>query len=110
MSEDVVICENMPQLRLDVPEITDPESPTRGLLEAISGAYTVYSADGLKSMKLISSKAGLESLEALPYITVTTYDEIEADADLLALYKSIYPYDTPDAEGNTRPFKFVEFA
>ena len=46
------------------------------------------------------------------------YPELEANAENLALYKGVYPYDVPlsymDEEGNTieymRPFKIGEFA
>lgn len=46
------------------------------------------------------------------------YPELEANAENLAIYKSVYPYDVPlsytDEDGNTieymRPFKIGEFA
>ena len=100
-------------------------SPYRGILEGRSGAHVHY--NGNSSAIILSSSEGLEALELLPYVTVTSYEEIfgyrtqvdavddlpvyentSGDASMLALYQSVYDY-TPyqNDEGDTvTPSKF----
>ena len=120
----VSICTDMAALRLT--GAVSEGSPYRGILEGRSGAHVHY--NGNSSAIILSSSEGLEALELLPYVTVTSYEEIfgyrtqatiggvlqwvdaEAeprvpvyentlgDASMLALYQSVYDY-TPYVDG-----------
>lgn len=94
----VSICTDMDALRAT--GLVSEGSPLRGMIDGRSGAHVQYSPDRSMSVIVITSIEGLEGLELLPYITVTTYEEIFADEALTATYKAIYDYETPDDDGN----------
>lgn len=60
-------------------------SPERGRLEGRSGAHVQYSADGRKSMRVLTSIDGLEKVTQLPFIIITTPEEV-------------FGYRTPDLD------------
>ena len=72
----IVVCTDMDAFRAAVPDITDVESSLRGLLEGVSGAFTKYSDDGTKSMKLMSTIAGVEHMAELPFIHVICLEDV----------------------------------
>ncbi len=69
--------------------LVDEESPLRGMIDGRSGNYVCHNlpVDPPSSLIIISSLAGLEEIEALDYITITTpevvfgYKEQETDED-----------------------------
>lgn len=121
----VSICEDMNALRAS--GAVSEDSPYRGMIDGRSGAHVQYSPDGTQSMIVLTSIDGLEALQALPYIIVTTYEaifgyrrqvgvdeegipimeEVAGSAELQAKYLSIHDYLTPDENGNTRPKFFA---
>ena len=70
----VSICEDMPALLAS--GAVSEDSPYRGKIDGRSGAYVKYSPDRTKSMIVLTTIDGLEPLQELSYITVTTYEEI----------------------------------
>ena len=54
--------------------LVDEESPLRGMIDGRSGNYVCHNfpIDPTESMIIISSLEGLEEIEALDYITITT--------------------------------------
>lgn len=74
MSLYISICEDMGGLKRS--GAVDEDSPYRGMIEGRSGDYVCYSADGQQSMIVLTSTDGLEPLAELPFITVTSYEEI----------------------------------
>jgi hypothetical protein len=76
----VSICTSMADLSVDFPELfnSDPDTSDfkRGRLMSWSGNNTVYSSDGMKSMKILSSLDGLEEMAEKGYIIITSYEEI----------------------------------
>jgi len=128
----VSICSDMAALRLT--GAVSEGSPYRGILEGRSGAHVHY--NGNSSAIILSSSEGLEALELLPYVTVTSYEEIfgyrtqatidgvlqwvdaeprvpiyentSGDASMLALYQSVYDYAPYQNDGGdtVTPSKF----
>ena len=72
MSWFISICDDMDALRAT--GAVDEDSPYRGMIDGRSGAYVHY--NGNKSAIILTSIDGLELLEQLPYITVTTPEEV----------------------------------
>jgi len=70
----ISICTDMDALRAT--GLVDEESPYRGMIDGRSGRFVQYSPDGTKSMIVITNIDGLEDLKELPFITVTSYEEI----------------------------------
>jgi hypothetical protein len=70
----ISICTDMAALKAS--GAVDVESPYRGAIDGRSGAHVQYSADGSKSMIVITSLDGLEALAEMPFVTVTSYEEI----------------------------------
>jgi len=56
--------------------LVDKDSPVRGMIDGRSGAHVCYSPDGKKSMIAITSVDGLEDIEALPFVVLSTPEEI----------------------------------
>ena len=56
--------------------LVDEESPYRGMIDGRSGKYVCYSPDGTKSMIVITSIDELEGMAELPFVTVTSLEEI----------------------------------
>jgi hypothetical protein len=91
MSFFISICEDLNALKAT--GLVDEESLLRGMIDSRSGSYVCHNlpVDPTKSMIIISSLEGLEQIEALDYITITTpevvfgYKEQETDenGDLL---------------------------
>ena len=91
MSFFISICEDLTALKAT--GLVDEESLLRGMIDSRSGSYVCHNlpVDPTKSMIIISSLEGLEQIEALDYITITTpevvfgYKEQETDenGDLL---------------------------
>ena len=70
----VSICHDMDALRAT--GLVDEESPYRGKIDGRSGKHVQYSPDGTKSMIVITSIDELEGLAELPFVTVTSLEEI----------------------------------
>ena len=70
----VSICHDMDALRAT--GLVDEESPYRGKIDGRSGKHIQYSPDGTKSMIVITSIDELEGLAELPFVTVTSLEEI----------------------------------
>ena len=70
----VSICQDMEALRAT--GLVDAESPYRGKIDGRSGKHVQYSPDGTKSMIVITSIDELEGLAELPFVTVTSLEEI----------------------------------
>jgi len=70
----VSICTDMEALRAT--GLVDEESPYRGMIDGRSGKYVCYSPDGTKSMIVITSIDELEGMAELPFVTVTSLEEI----------------------------------
>jgi hypothetical protein len=81
--------------------LVDEESPLRGMIDGRSGNYVCTNADASESMIIISSLEGLEEIEALDYITITTpevvfgYKEQETDEDGNLLWGPYYWVQPP---------------
>jgi len=74
MSFYVSICTDMDALRAT--GLVGEESPYRGKIDGRSGKHVQYSPDGTKSMIVITSIDELEGLAELPFVTVTSLEEI----------------------------------
>ena len=70
----VSICTDMDALRAT--GLVDEDSPYRGKIDGRSGKHVQYSPDGTKSMIVITSIDELEGLAELPFVTVTSLEEI----------------------------------
>jgi len=70
----VSICTDMDALRAT--GLVGEESPYRGKIDGRSGKHVQYSPDGTKSMIVITSIDELEGLAELPFVTVTSLEEI----------------------------------
>jgi hypothetical protein len=83
--------------------LVDEESPLRGMIDGRSGNYVCHNlpVDPTESMIIISSLEGLEEIEALDYITITTpevvfgYKEQETDEDGNLLWGPYYWVQPP---------------
>jgi hypothetical protein len=83
--------------------LVDDESPLRGMIDGRSGNYVCHNLpiDPTESMIIISSLEGLEEIEALDYITITTpevvfgYKEQETDEDGNLLWGPYYWVQPP---------------
>ena len=83
--------------------LVDEESPLRGMIDGRSGNYVCHNlpVDPTESMIIISSLEGLEEIEALDYITITTpevvfgYKEQETDEDGNLLWWPYYWVQPP---------------
>jgi hypothetical protein len=83
--------------------LVDEESLLRGMIEGRSGNYVCHNlpVDPTESMIIISSLEGLEEIEALDYITITTpevvfgYKEQETDEDGNLLWGPYYWVQPP---------------
>ena len=83
--------------------LVDEESPLRGMIDGRSGNYVCHNlpVDPTESMIIISSLEGLEEIEALDYITITTpevvfgYREQETDEDGNLLWGPYYWVQPP---------------
>jgi len=74
MSILISICTDMAALLAT--GLVDEESPYRGKIDGRSGKHVQYSPDGTKSMIVITSIDELEGLAELPFVTVTSLEEI----------------------------------
>ena len=103
----ISICEDLPALIAT--GLVDEESPLRGMIDGRSGNYVcvndnarLVSADGTKSMVIITSLEGLDEIIELPYIIITTpevvfgYVEQETDEDGNLLWGPYYEVQPPD--------------
>jgi len=70
----ISICHDMDALRAT--GLVNEESPYRGKIDGRSGKHIQYSPDGTKSMIVITSIDELEGLAELPFVTVTSLEEI----------------------------------
>ena len=83
--------------------LVDEESPLRGMIDGRSGNYVCHNlpVDPTESMIIITSLEGLEEIEALDYITITTpevvfgYKEQETDEDGNLLWGPYYWVQPP---------------
>ena len=97
----ISICENLNALIAT--GLVDEESPLRGMIDGRSGNYVCHNlpVDPTESMIIISSLEGLEEIEALDYITITTpevvfgYKEQETDEDGNLLWGPYYWVQPP---------------
>ena len=97
----ISICENLNALIAT--GLVDIESPLRGMIDGRSGNYVCHNlpVDPTESMIIISSLEGLEEIEALDYITITTpevvfgYKEQETDEDGNLLWGPYYWVQPP---------------
>jgi len=101
MSFYISICEDLNALLAT--GLVDEESPLRGMIDGRSGNYVCHNlpVDPTESMIIISSLEGLEEIEALDYITITTpevvfgYKEQETDEDGNLLWGPYYWVQPP---------------
>ena len=101
MSFYISICEDLNALIAT--GLVDEESPLRGMIDGRSGNYVCHNlpVDPTESMIIISSLEGLEEIEALDYITITTpevvfgYKEQETDEDGNLLWGPYYWVQPP---------------
>jgi len=101
MSFYISICTDLNALRAT--GLVDEESPLRGMIGGRSGNYVCHNlpVDPTESMIIISSLEGLEEIEALDYITITTpevvfgYKEQETDEDGNLLWGPYYWVQPP---------------
>ncbi len=97
----ISICENLNALIAT--DLVDEEAPLRGMIDGRSGNYVCHNlpVDPTESMIIISSLEGLEEIEALDYITITTpevvfgYKEQETDEDGNLLWGPYYWVQPP---------------
>ena len=83
--------------------LVDEDSPLRGMIDGRSGNFVCHNlpVDPTESMIIISSLEGLEEIEALDYITITTpevvfgYKEQETDEDGNLLWGPYYWVQPP---------------
>ncbi len=102
MSFYISICEDLNALIAT--GLVDEDSPLRGMIDGRSGNYVCHNlpVDPTKSMIIITSLEGLEEIEDLSYITVTTpevvfgYKEQETDEDGNLLWGPWYWVQPPD--------------
>jgi hypothetical protein len=96
----ISICEDLPALIAT--GLVDEDSPLRGMIDGRSGNYVCTNANASESMIIITSLEGLDEIEALSYITVTTpevvfgYVEQETDEDGNLLWGPYYEVQPPD--------------
>ena len=101
MSFYISICEDLNALIAT--GLVDEESTLRGMIDGRSGNYVCHNlpVDPTESMIIISSLEGLEEIEALDYITITTpevvfgYKEQETDEDGNLLWGPYYWVQPP---------------
>ena len=101
MSFYISICEDLNALIAT--GLVDEESPLKGMIDGRSGNYVCHNlpVDPTESMIIISSLEGLEEIEALDYITITTpevvfgYKEQETDEDGNLLWGPYYWVQPP---------------
>ena len=101
MSFYISICEDLNALLAT--GLVDEESPLRGMIDGRSGNYVCHNlpVDPTESMIIITSLEGLEEIEALDYITITTpevvfgYKEQETDEDGNLLWGPYYWVQPP---------------
>ena len=97
MSWFISICEDMTALKAT--GAVDEASPYRGMIDGRSGAHVQY--NGNKSAIILTSIEGLELLEQLPFITVTTPEDVFGYRRQVEI-DGVPQWDTPttDEEGN----------
>ena len=82
--------------------LVDEDSPLRGMIDGRSGNYVCTNANASESMVIITSLHGLDEIDDLSYITVTTpevvfgYVEQETDEDGNLLWGPWYWVQPPD--------------
>lgn len=118
MKDEIIYCENIVQLREELVENGYSETDEDGNTVYTHGnTLTPIISNGAKSLALVrNNKLDLALFPSLT--TLGTYEELFSNADSLALYKSVYPYDVPieytDEDGVVqsylRPQKIGEFA
>jgi hypothetical protein len=74
MSFHVIMCTDKEALLSS--GAVDAEGPYRGLIDGKSGAYVLDNADATMSMIVMTDITGVEALAQLPFILVTSYEEV----------------------------------